>query len=112
MISCGRPKASAGGRWFEFIELEIDGLFRRQLLESLRSHGVALNAHAETLLLHPVFDERGGNHVRVVERAIEELGLTDGGTLPEIFSTAADQGLELCPPETDSDLRLAGSVRA
>ena len=73
---------------------------------------MALNAHAETLLLHPVFDEQGGKHVRVVERAIEELGLTDGGTLPEIFSAAADQGLELCPPETDPYLRSAGSVQA
>ena len=47
-----------------------------------------------------------------VERAIEELGLTDGGTLPEIFSAAADQGLKLCPPETDPYLRSAGSVQA
>jgi len=68
---------------------------------------VSLNAHAETLIAHPVFDKRDGETVRVVERTVAELGLADGATLPEVFAAAAGQGLGLCPPETGPYLRLA-----
>lgn len=71
-----------------------------------------MNAHAETLLAHPVFDDRDGESVHVVERMVADLGFAGGATLPEIFSAAADQGLGLCPPDTGPYLRLAWSAQA
>ena len=38
---------------------------------------------------------------------MSELGLVDGGTLPEVFAAAARQELALCPPDTAPYLRVA-----
>ncbi|MFB2585856.1 hypothetical protein [Herbiconiux liukaitaii] len=106
------PESLAGGRRLELVELEVGGMSRRQLLAALQSRGVLLNAHAETLLAHPVFDQRSGEPIRVVERMVADLGFAGGATLPEIFSASVDQGLSLCPPDTGPYLRLTWAAQA
>lgn len=89
------------------LRLHVGGLSRDDLRLALQRHGVQLNVHAQTLLDHPVFDPREPEEVVLVERDLSELGLGDGGTLPEVFAVAASRGLALCPPDTAPYLRLA-----
>lgn len=87
--------------------MTVGGASRTDLRSALRAHGVLLNAHAEMLLDHEAFDVREPVELTIVERAVGELGLGDGGTLPEVFAAAREQGLWLCPPDTGPYLRLA-----
>ena len=75
----------------------------------LAAAGVRLNAYAEALLDRPEFGTESPEPqtVEVVLRSVSELGLTDGGTLPEVFAAAASAGLRLCPLTTGPALRLA-----
>ncbi|MEY9850502.1 hypothetical protein ABH923_000180 [Leifsonia sp. EB41] len=91
----------------EPITLTVGGASRTDLRTALRSHGVLLNAHAETLLDHEAFDARDTVELTIVERSVGELGLGDGGNLPQVFAAAREQGLWLCPPDTGPYLRLA-----
>lgn len=73
----------------------------------LDDRGVQLNAHASTLLEHPAFERRDPEDIRLVAVTLEQIGLEDGGTLPEVFEAARERALELCPPDTGPYLRLA-----
>lgn len=75
----------------------------------LAAAGVRLNAYAEALLDRPEFGTEAPEPqtVEVVLQSVSELGLTDGGTLPEVFAAAASAGLRLCPLTTGPALRLA-----
>lgn len=91
----------------EPLRLTVGGLSRDDLRAALQSGGVLLNAHAETLLAHPVFDGREPEELSLVERDLRALGLHDGATLPEVYAAAEGGGLALCPPDTAPYLRLA-----
>ncbi|GAA1857844.1 hypothetical protein ACFQZV_02325 [Microbacterium koreense] len=80
---------------------------RGQLLDALARHGVMLNVHAETLLAHPVFDDTTIERIRLLDRSVDELGLTHGATMPEVLTAAHGQGLGPCPAVTGPYLRLA-----
>lgn len=69
---------------------------RTQLVKTLSDAGVRLNAYAETLIAHPAFDAPMGKTLRIVERTVEQLDLTEGAVLSEVFVAARNQGLELC----------------
>ena len=45
--------------------------------------------------------------VNLIVKTVAELGLSDGGTLEEIYKKAEEQGLELCPAEVGPALRMA-----
>lgn len=84
----------------------VGGLARAELRAALQSHGILLNAFAELLLEHPVFERREPEQVDIVERDVADLR-PGGGTLFEVFAAAQEQGLALCPPDTGPYLRLA-----
>lgn len=88
-------------------ELWVGGLSRSQLLGSLSSHGIHLNAYAEALLASESFDDRVARPIVVTERTVAELGLANGAPLSRIFQAAEQQGLSLCPVDTGPYLRLA-----
>lgn len=86
----------------------VGGVSREELLARLRSDGVLLNAHAETLIAGPGFDDVSGREVvSVTERSLIDLGLVDGASLSQIYARAGAHGLRLCPPVTGPYLRLA-----
>ena len=87
--------------------VRVGGSTRTELRERLRSHAVLLNAHAETLLDHPVFELRDAEVIGIVVVRVAELHLETGGTLSEVFAAAFDSGLELCPPDTGPYFRLS-----
>lgn len=85
----------------------VGGLPRAQLLRSLRDSGVRLNAHAETLLEHPVFDDPEPRNLRFVTRSVGQLGLRSGGTLGDVLQAVHEHGLDACPAISGPFLRLA-----
>ena len=89
------------------LDVTVGGLSRSQLASALNERGILLNAHAETLLEHDVFDSSTAQTVTVTERTVAELGFTDGATLSQILGASQHQNLVLCPAETGPYLRLA-----
>lgn len=89
------------------LPLDVGGSTRRELREVLAARGVRCNAYAETLLEDRCFDDHPAQSVVVTQRTVGDLGLRDGGSLPQILAAAQQQGLELCPPDTGPYLRLA-----
>lgn len=87
--------------------VRVGGQPRRVLLAALRELDVRLNAHAETLLSHPSFDDPAGQELRFVERTLRQLGLPAGGTPSQVSDAARMQGLALCPVITGPFLRIA-----
>lgn len=88
--------------------LRVGGPSRAQLAGELRQNGVALNAHAETLLASPTFDVCTPPTVLdVVALAVREVGLPDGGTLSEVYAAAQARGHGLLPVDAAPYLRLA-----
>jgi len=94
------------------LRLQVGGLSRDELRAALRSRGVLLNVHAETLLDHAAFDLRRGVEISIVERDVGDLDLRTGATLLDVFAAAGEQGLSLCPPDTGPYLRLAMASQA
>lgn len=103
---------ASGRLWSEPLEVAVGGMPRDELVEHLRVQGVSLNAHAETLLAGPAFDQRAGEVMHFVDRTVAELGLPAGGTLRDVFDAAAVVGLELCPVDAAPYLRLAWTLQA
>lgn len=86
----------------------VGGLTGEELAGRLTAAGVLLNPYAETFLTAAMSaDVSEPEAVLVATRSVRELGLSEGGTLPEIFERAAVHGLDLCPPATAAYLRLA-----
>lgn len=88
------------------MECEIGGLTRDELTTRLTARGIQLNTYAQTLLDHPCFDERDTQTVLVAQRTLADLGLRDGGSLPQIIAVARRHGLVPCPPDAGPYLRL------
>lgn len=91
----------------EPVVLEIGTMPRGRLLRALRQRDIQLNESAVTLLADRVFDLSAPESVVLVERSVGDLGLTSGAVLAQIFGTAYELGLRLCPPTTAPYLRLA-----
>ena len=90
------------------LAVTVGGLTRTELVDRLRRHGVGLNAHAETLLAHAVFDGPiAARTVVVAERSVADLGFSEGAGLSGILAAARQRGLLLCPLDTAPYLRLA-----
>lgn len=89
------------------ITLRVGGQTRTELTRRLGEAGVLLNAHAETLLEHPAFDDPEPRVLQVELLTVADLGLPEGGTLPQVLAAGADLGLAPCPLETAPYLRLA-----
>lgn len=100
-------RSVAGGSGLDARVVRVGGQPREALLRALHEAGVRLNAHAATLLDHPVFDRPAGQDLRFVERTVGDLGLQAGGTRSEVVAAARTSGLELCPAVSGPYLRLA-----
>ncbi len=86
--------------------LQVGGLSRQGLLAALDAAGVGLNASAELLLSHEVFDRQRVETFDVVRRTVGQLGLTGGASLSMVLAAAQAHGLSLCPLITGPYLRL------
>lgn len=86
---------------------DVGGLSREELRERLGARGIELNDHAVTLLEQSVFEQREPEVLTVVQRTPAELGLAEGGTLPQVIVAARQAGFGLCPPDAGPYLRLA-----
>ncbi|MDO5743566.1 MAG: hypothetical protein Q4P23_03785 [Micrococcaceae bacterium] len=87
--------------------VRVGGHSRVEIMQLLRRANILHNDHAETLLAHPAFDAPEARSLRIVERTVRELGFEHGAVQSRVFTTARNQGLELCPLVTGPYLRLA-----
>ncbi len=87
--------------------VRVGGHSRVEIMQFLRRANILHNDHAETLLAHPAFDAPAARSLRIVERTVRELGFEHGAVQSRVFTTARNQGLELCPLVTGPYLRLA-----
>lgn len=85
----------------------VGGASREELLALMSGRGIQLNESARTLLAHSCFDAREPERLAVLQRSLAELGLPEGGTLPEIFAAVRATGLAPLPPDAGPYLRLA-----
>ena len=91
----------------ETMTVAVGGSSREELLAMLSRRGIQVNENARTLLAHRCFDVRGPERLEVVQRSLAQLGLTGGGTLPEIFAAVRAEGLAPLPADAGPYLRLA-----
>ncbi|GAA1396909.1 hypothetical protein GCM10009599_25300 [Luteococcus peritonei] len=84
----------------------VGGQDPEELRTALREAGIRLNEYAELLLARPEMTTGEPMDVTLMACRIEELGLPDGGTLPQVYAAAAAHGLAPCPLPTAAHLRL------
>lgn len=89
------------------IELNLTG-DPHDLLGQLQAAGVQFNDSARALLFHPAIarDLEASQAVHLVEHSLAEVGLTNGGTLPQLRQAVLAAGLAPCPPAAAPLLRL------
>ncbi len=88
------------------LTVRFGGASRVDTMDLLQSAGVQLNAYAETLLAHPIFDSPPEEMVRVTQRTPADLGLSQGGTLTEILEAGRAHDLRPVPLAAAPTLRL------
>lgn len=91
----------------EGLVIRAGGQTRTKVMQLLRSQGVLLNDHAETLISHPAFEAPESQRLRIVERTVKELGFEKGAVQSRVFTAAKEQGLRPCPLVAGPYLRLA-----
>ena len=91
----------------ESLSVVVGGSSREELLAQLSSRGIQLNENARTLLAHRCFEVRESERLDVLQHSLAQLGLTGGGTLPEIFAAVRAEGLAPLPADVGPYLRLA-----
>lgn len=95
------------GRHATMRSVEIGGMSKAALRESLVNAGVRFNDAAESLFADGRFKTSPvRTRVETVEVTAGSLGLAHGGTFAEIVETAAERGLSLCPLELGPHIRL------
>lgn len=88
--------------------VQIGGISKSQLIEKLRLHSIFVNELGEILLEHESFTTiEQVHHLVTVELTVRDLGFSEGATLDQIFYTANQLGLQLCPLELGPHLRLS-----
>ncbi|MDV7178202.1 hypothetical protein R4064_11295 [Micrococcus yunnanensis] len=89
------------------IELNLTG-DPHDLLAQLQAAGVQFNDSARALIFHPALgrDLRTSRPVHLVERSLADLGLVNGGTLPQLRQAVLAAGLAPCSPAVAPPLRL------
>lgn len=92
---------------FQVLPVRLGGMSLTQLRQALQQADIHTNAHAETLLtkLH-LFGEEPAYLVRVGIVTVGQLGLTRGGTLPQIGRAALHVGFKLGPLALAPFMRL------
>ncbi len=89
------------------LAVTIGGVSKTELRTRLTAASVSLNEYAELLFEAPDFSVSEAPHrLGLVMVSLDDLGLADGGSLPEIFGRAASLGYALCPLEVAPQLRL------
>lgn len=82
------------------VDLDLSAPPLERFPAELAASGVQLNDSARNLLAHPGLrhDIPVSGNVRVVECTLSDLGLAEGGTLPQLIAALQAAGLAPCPP--------------
>ncbi len=91
----------------EQITLNPQPFPKDQLQQELEAHGIQTNRYAEIFLAHPAVTTEYADELAIVIASLQEIGLKDGASLPEIFRHIENTDLCPCPANTGIFLRLA-----
>ena len=87
--------------------VQYGGVSLNRLCQQLEENQIHLNAYANQLLRHPQLSfSADKQRTTCVIVSLKELGLTQGGSLTEIFAAAPSYGLTDCTLEMALHLRL------
>ncbi|MCM3740310.1 helicase [Oceanobacillus luteolus] len=87
--------------------IEVRGLTKSQLIDIMHQQSIAMNEYAKKLFSDDRFITSHAKYrLKIFDVTVEDLGFTNGATLPQIFKKAIKLGLELCPLELGPHLRL------
>ncbi|WP_427051623.1 helicase [Paenibacillus sp. TC-CSREp1] len=80
--------------------VEVGGLTQTQLQHKLQQCSIQINEYGKTLLTSEKFImSHTKKRLQTVELAVKHLGFRDGAATLQLFQTAVDLGLQLCPME-------------
>ncbi len=89
-------------------DIELGGKTKDELVQALMDKGIRIPAVAHDILNSTDFYiSTNKESAHLVCLTVKELGFPDGATTDELYVRAHELGLELCPPETGPQLRLA-----
>lgn len=87
--------------------VQIGGKTKTELLQQLTDNGVQINDAGKILFASDRFPTTDRpTQIETIELTVRHLGFTEGAKLPEIFATATQLDLRLCPIELGPHVRL------
>lgn len=90
-----------------FDQVEIGGKSKEELKEELRNNKINISDYAESMMDNPDFVVLPEAKVlETVKISVKDLGFSGMTTIEQIYQKAKELGLELCPAEVGSRLRL------
>ena len=88
--------------------LEIGGKTKGELKKELERRGMQINSQGNFIIDSEDFTTlKNPERIDLVRLTVRDLGFPRGATTEEIYTRAAEFGLELCPPEVGPHYRLA-----
>lgn len=88
--------------------IEIGGKSKDELVQALADKGIKISEYAEDILNSRDFHTSNSKEsASLVRLTVRDIGFPYGATTDDIYARADELGLELCPPETGPELRLA-----
>ena len=85
--------------------IELTTKTSKEYTEELYSQGFKISDWAQDIL-NKLETLKEKEEINLVSFSVKQLGFSDGATLQEIYNKAKEFGLELCPPQVGSELRL------
>lgn len=98
-------------RWQKFpvwMELEIGGLTREELIRQIKGSGQYVNSYARSMVMNEKFitmPER--QRLKLARATVHELGFAKNPTIKELWARLASYGAQKCHPSVGPHLRLA-----
>ncbi|RDW17289.1 helicase [Oceanobacillus chungangensis] len=88
--------------------VEVGGLTKPQLIQKMQQHSIFMNELGEKLFADDNFTTSAKKYtLKTVELTVRNLGLPEGATTTQIFNSANQLDLNLCPLELGPHLRMA-----
>ena len=105
----GKIVTRSSGSWTRLsrVKYHVGGLSKTDLLQTLRSQAIRLNAFAERIFASELMTTSPVEYqLTFVNLAVRDLGCDQGATCHELYFRAKEQGYRLCPLEVGPFLRL------
>src|ERR1700722_13811911 len=101
------PTPTVARAYPSYLELEIGGGSKRQLLQALDKNGCYVGRCAQNMIAHPAFTiATAPRRLRLARAQLRTFGFTDGAAWGDILKAVAKVGGEKLPAEAGARLWL------